>query len=260
MVALNTGDGGIPTSADYIDPSSNSGDAGNHWTHWQRLVDGAHETFGKKADAAITNPATAGTFMSAIRGVLTHLATMITSLATVATQTTTTATNTGGITTLAGAIQVEDAVLTDGTGRVIIGVKRMDTPVASAADLDVIHLNGDDGGRLRVLDTRDKAAGFPTVAKNTALATNLVVKASAGRLHQLIGYSTVSQFIQVHDASSLPADTAVPVAVYPIVAGVGFNIPLAALSCTTGIVVCISTTGPTKTIGAANTFVTALYD
>ena len=77
MVALNTADGGIPTSADYIDPSSNAGDTGSHWVHWQRLVDGAHEAFGKKADAAVTNPATAATFMSNFRGLLTNVQSLI---------------------------------------------------------------------------------------------------------------------------------------------------------------------------------------
>lgn len=258
-----TGDGAKTTDYE-LDPEAPGSAPGTRWTSIAAIFDGGHVTFGKKGDAAVTNPATSATFMAHVKGILTHLATMITSLGniltqvtTTATQTTTTATQT---TTLAGAVQLEDAVMTDATGRVIIGIKRMDTPAASGADLDVINVNGDDFGRVRVLDTRDKTAGYPTVNKTTALATNLVVKASAGRCHQLIGYSTVSQWLQIHDASSLPADTAVPVLTFPIVAGSPFNIPLAALACTTGIVVCNSTTGPTKTIGAANTWITALYD
>lgn len=101
----------------------------------------------------------------------------------------------------------------------------------------------------------------PTTAATTALAASLVVKASAGRLRSVVGYSTAAQFIQIHDAASLPADAAVPLVTIPIEADKPFSIDfgLTGLPCSTGIVVCNSTTGPTKTIGAANTWITAVY-
>jgi len=105
------------------------------------------------------------------------------------------------------------------------------------------------------------SAVAPAAASTVAAATNLVVKAAAGRLRSFVGYSTVTQYIQVHDATSLPADTAVPLVVFPIVADTPFSIDFGAtgLPCGTGIVLCVSTTGVTKTIGAANTMVTAIY-
>ena len=100
-------------------------------------------------------------------------------------------------------------------------------------------------------------AGTAPVA-TTALATNLVAKASAGTLWGFAGYSTTAQFIQVHDASSLPADAAVPELVFPIEANKPFSISIPkGHVCTVGIVICNSTTGPTKTVGSANTWITA---
>lgn len=98
-----------------------------------------------------------------------------------------------------------------------------------------------------------------TNVSTTALATSLVVKASAGRLRGVQGYSTVAQFVQIHDAASLPADGAVPKVVFPIEANKPFSIDfgLVGRSFATGVVVCVSTTGPTKTIGSANTWIDA---
>lgn len=100
-----------------------------------------------------------------------------------------------------------------------------------------------------------------TVAATVALATSLVVKASAGQLLSIVGYSTVTQYIQIHDSTTLPADAAVPDVVIPITAGAPFSIDFGelGLDLATGIVVSNSTTGPTKTIGAADTWITAIY-
>ena len=100
-----------------------------------------------------------------------------------------------------------------------------------------------------------------TNASTTALAASLVVKASAGRLRGLSGYSTTAQFLQIHNTATLPADGQVPVVVIPIEANKPFSIDFGkdGRSFSTGITVCVSTTGPTKTIGSANTWIDAQY-
>lgn len=122
------------------------------------------------------------------------------------------------------------------------------------------HLDGVEGS-LTTIATNTTAATVSSIAQTSALDNDLVVKASAGTLRGFVGYTTTAQFIQVHDASSTPADTAVPELVFPIEADKPFSIvvPGGAHLCGTGIVICNSTTGPTKTIGAANTWITAYY-
>ena len=152
---------------------------------------------------------------------------------------------------------VEDVAASDGQEIVGVGAVRRDTQASSSgSDGDWSTFNTDAFGRLRVSDRNEVSK-----AKTTALATNLVVKASAGKLFGFYGYSTVTQFIQVHNATSLPADTAVPDGVFPITANTPFSLWLEHPEpYTTGIVICNSTTGPTKTIGAANTWIVALYE
>lgn len=84
-----------------------------------------------------------------------------------------------------------------------------------------------------------------------------VVAAGRARLLGVSVFSSnvASQWIQLHDASTLPADGAVPVWTQTIggVGNLGFLwIPGRIFEA--GIVICNSTTGPTKTLGAADTF------
>lgn len=106
------------------------------------------------------------------------------------------------------------------------------------------------------------AAG-PNNASTTAYAASLVVKAAGGRLFGLSGYNSKgsAQWIQVHDAASLPSDTAVPVVILYVAATSSFSLDfgLRGRAFTTGIVVCNSSTGPTKTIGSADIFADAQY-
>jgi hypothetical protein len=102
----------------------------------------------------------------------------------------------------------------------------------------------------------------PLHKSTTALAASLVVKASEGILYSIRGVNTLAsaQFIQVHNASALPADTAVPLEVTRVDASGNFFIDFPqGLKCDTGIVISNSSTVATKTIGAADCWITADY-
>lgn len=221
---LNTDGNNVETSAVY--------DSGE-WKLPAMVTDGDDETVGAKADAATTDPSTTSSVVSILKGILTFLRV-----------------------SAAGLGKAEDAAAVSGdTGVMALAIRR-DTQTSDAAAGDYHGLHVDALGRLRTADRNESS-----VAKTTVLATSLVVKASAGKLFGFAGYSTTAQFIQVHDTTSLPTDTAIPVLVFPIEANKPFSISLPrAHSCATGITISNSTTGPTKTIGSANTWITAYYE
>ena len=103
--------------------------------------------------------------------------------------------------------------------------------------------------------------GTSTVA-STAYATSLVAKASAGTLIAVFGYNSKAsaQFIQIYNTTSLPADAAVPIATFTVPATSNFSlaIPISGLPMTTGITIGNSSTGPTKTVGSADCWFTAV--
>lgn len=95
-----------------------------------------------------------------------------------------------------------------------------------------------------------------TRVMSTAAEASHVLKASAGRLYMLVGYNarTSSQFIQVHNTTTVVADTAVPIYTFTVPAQSNFSLDLTPLGdyFATGIMVCNSSTMATKTIGSAD--------
>lgn len=179
---------------------------------------------GEIDDAAVTNPASDSSLIASNKGILSLLAALNVDVG-----------------------EAADAAVTN--------------PASSASSIAALK------GILTGINSAVTALGYssgaatPVTIKTSALATNLVVKASAGKLRSIVGYTTLAQFIQIHNATSLPADATAPHLSIPVEANKPFSIDFGhvGLPCTTGIVICNSTTGPTKTIGAADTFVTAVY-
>lgn len=209
-----------------------------------------------------------------------------TSAATTATQTTTTATNTG---TIAGAVSAPDATLPAGAVQ-IAGIGQTAAPTAvttgravrawfSLIGAQMVGLLGANGSAIASTTNavpvggKDSGGTAQTVLLSAAgivqiqPATGTAVTSTASEASHVISASACSvaraamqnanaatRYLQLHDATSLPANGAVPEAV--IIIGttqtqvMTFVQPNNRFS--TGCVAATSTTGPTLTIGGAD--------
>lgn len=105
-------------------------------------------------------------------------------------------------------------------------------------------------------------ANAPKNARTAALANALAVRAAAGGvIYGVGGYSTTSQFLQIHDTAGAPTNGAIPAFTFPITANSPFSVDFGAygMFCANGIRIAISTTGPTLTLGAADSFFSVRY-
>jgi len=96
---------------------------------------------------------------------------------------------------------------------------------------------------------------LPRNATTLKYSASLVAKSGAGILYGFSGYNSgAAQFVQVFDSDTVPADTAVPVFVMTAAATANFWAAWVWPGRTfdRGIVICNSSTGPTKTIGSAD--------
>lgn len=137
-----------------------------------------------------------------------------------------------------------------------------------------VQIAGKDGsGNIQTVST-DTAGNVNTVAKpttgaapsnavTTAYASSLIVKTSAGTVWGVAGYNSgPAQFLQFHDATAVPANGVAPVGpLVAIAAASNFSIDFGkyGMGFTTGIVIVNSTTGPTKTLGAADCWIAVRY-
>lgn len=104
----------------------------------------------------------------------------------------------------------------------------------------------------------------PLNIHSTAYEASHIIKATNGILYGITGYNskTSSQFIQLHDAAALPIDTAIPALTFLVPAQSAFSLDFGAMGRNFpggGIIICNSSTGPTKTIGSADCWFDCQY-
>lgn len=96
---------------------------------------------------------------------------------------------------------------------------------------------------------------------SAAYEASRVLRTKAGVLLSIHGYNSgAAQFVQLFDSITVPANGTAPILVQAIAATSNFTItiPVTGMPFTTGLAISNSSTGPTKTIGAADCYFTAV--
>ena len=119
------------------------------------------------------------------------------------------------------------------------------------------------GSILEKLDEVVPVAKTLLNSTSSAYEASRQVKQANGVLYGLSGYNSKgsAQFIQVHDATTLPAAGAVPKVVVAVAAQANFSVDFGASGrqFNVGILVCNSSTGPTLTVGSADCWLDVQY-
>lgn len=159
--------------------------------------------------------------------------------------------------------QTEDAAHTSGdTGQFMLGVASL-ARTARGADNDYEPIAVDLSGAVFGSNVPEANSAWACSNYAALAAASGVIKAAAGKLYgvTLTNDNAAARYIQFFNLTAVPADTTAPL--FTIKLGIGetrqLDFSMMGKYFSTGICWCNSTTGATKTIGAADTYVEARY-
>lgn len=234
---LNSDSNGRLTSSEF----ANAGDGVSRWFQWRRTADGGDTTQGAIADVAVTNPASSGSVIALLKGILT--ATRLSA---------------------AGLLKAEDAAHASGdSGVMLLGVRNDARITFAGTDGDYTPASyGTAGNGLVSVVPTTLSAWSPTTYAAHAAASG-VIKASAGKLFSLnvSNENAGIRYLMLHNSTTVPADGVAPLFAVKLAAGANIQLDFGAMGLyfSTGISWSFSSTFGTKTIAGADASAVGTY-